>query len=338
MRSTLARAVLVCGLCAPAISHAEGTPATKVRWSYERAAGTEQCPDEAKMRDDVAARLGYDPFDDSPLSAARKVSAHIRRDGATLRATIEVIDASGAVTGSRELSSTKSDCSELASAVALTISMVIDPVGKAPTTASSPSSSAAPTPPPAAPPVVTAAPIVPPGDVPSQPSPPSAKEERPFRARVSFGAQGNVGLMPGVGYGASAAVGLAWSSASIVLEGSMIAPTTRSFGRNDATTSLLLASAVPCLHRGVLRVCGVATAGSLRGSGGRPEPMTASVLFLGAGLRAGAELPLGSGFAVYGQAEALAPLVHTTLRLEGEEVWSTAPLSGSLSGGVVAFF
>lgn len=328
MRRILAFVVLS---AVPMVAHAD--PAPSVKLVYSRANGTEHCPDEATVREGVAARLGYDPFD---ASATSKVTARISRDGKTLRAKIEVEDAAGTVTGSRELSSTKNDCTELASAMTLTISMVIDPLGKGPP----------PPPPPAPTPMPTPAAThePPPPAPPPKPKdtlpPPTPKDTEPaLRARLALGGHGTLGFAPRVDYGASASIGASYGSASLDLEGRRDMPTTSSLGKGEATISLMMASLVPCMHRSVLVGCAVVSMGSLEATGaGVDAPATRSALYLGLGLRAGIEVPLGATFALSARAEVLAPLVHTTLRLDGADVWSTPALAGSLGLGLLAFF
>ena len=335
---------IAAGLCAPS-ARADAPADTKaVQLVYTRGPGAEHCPDEEQLRDGVSGRLGYDPFD---ATARSKVGARIAKDGKTLRATIEVIDATGMVTGSRQLSSTKNDCTELASAMTLTISMVIDPIGKAPT----------------APPPATDTATVPP----DEPSPPEAvaetiaptpaprvvdtganagantgKEEprvAPVRLRLGVAGQGALGFAPRSSFGGAAAIGVDLRTFSLDLEGRRDAPTTVALGKGAITTSVLLASLVPCLHRGVAFGCAVVSLGSLQARGSGVDVTAAqSSVFLGAGLRGGLEVPISSLFSLVARLEVMAPLIRTTVRLDGDEVWSAPTLAGSLGLGAIAFF
>ncbi|MEO6420140.1 MAG: hypothetical protein ABIP39_12060, partial [Polyangiaceae bacterium] len=98
--------------------------APSARMHYTRGSSAESCPDEASMRRAVASQLGYDPFDDQ---ASTSVEASIVRKDDRLLGRVEVVRPNAAP-GKRELSSRDADCEHLASAMALTISMAIDPM------------------------------------------------------------------------------------------------------------------------------------------------------------------------------------------------------------------
>ena len=94
------------------------------RLTYVRNKGTEQCPVESVVRSEVATRLGYDPFF---VWAERTIVAQLYRDGRGFRATVQLLDDKGVVLGSRALHSSSDDCAELVKAMALAISISIDP-------------------------------------------------------------------------------------------------------------------------------------------------------------------------------------------------------------------
>jgi hypothetical protein len=338
VRSILASTVVIVAGLYAALGRADApTPSAKtVQLVYSRGPGTDQCPDEEQLRDGVSGRLGYDPFD---ANAKSKVDARIAKDGKTLRATISVIDETGAVTGSRELTSTKNDCTELASAMTLTISMVIDPLGKPPVPAPTPTPSVAPTPaaaPPPPPPTPAPTSVAPPPIVDTGEHPP--REER-LRLRLGVGGQGALGFAPRSSFGGTAAVGIDLRTFSLDLEGRRDAPTTVALGRGEITTSVLLASVVPCLHRGIAIGCAVVSLGSLQARGGGVNVTSAqSSVFLGAGLRGGVEVPVSSLISLVARLEVMAPLIRTTVRLDGDDVWSAPTIAGSLGLGAVVFF
>ncbi|HEY7372381.1 MAG TPA: hypothetical protein VIF57_09500, partial [Polyangia bacterium] len=64
-------------------SAAAAAPARTARLTYSRGAGATDCPDVDVIRAGVAARLGYEPFDDR---AERVVSATVSRNGHVLEA------------------------------------------------------------------------------------------------------------------------------------------------------------------------------------------------------------------------------------------------------------
>lgn len=342
--STAAAVLLVCAAIpalivearadAPAVAPAD-PGASSVQLVYVRGSGTELCPDEETLRDDVGARLGYDPFD---AEAKTKVIARITRESGALRGLVEVVDGEGSVTGSRVLSSTKNDCTELASAMSLTISMVIDPLGKSRPSASASTSSPPPPPPKVEPRVIAPSPK---GNGVDDTG--AASFDRDARAgkrlRLGLVAVSALGFSPRVEYGASASIGLGFGSFSIDLEGRRDLPVTMPLGRGDATTSIFLATLAPCLHRGVFVGCALISAGSLQARGGGVDhPSTRGGFFSGLGVRGGVEWSVAPSLALVARVELLAPLVHTTLKLDGEEVWSTPALTASAGAGLIAFF
>jgi len=119
--STAAAAFCVSGV-------ASATPARHVRFEYARqeGAGASACPELPAIEAGVAARLGYEPFDDR---ASDLVRATIRTAAHGLEARIELVDGEGVVKAERRLVSHQRDCTELASSVELAVSIAIDPLG-----------------------------------------------------------------------------------------------------------------------------------------------------------------------------------------------------------------
>lgn len=312
---------------------ADAPPAKLV---YERGPGAEACPDEAGLRRDVAARLGHDPFVES---ADRTVAAKIVKDGAKLRATIELKDATGKVTGARSLESKQLDCKELAAAMSLAITLAIDPLaGSAPPKPSASASESASAPPPPPPSVSVTAPPPPPpsATVPPPPPPPPPALEG---LRVSLGAFGGIGFAPSANLGFVAAVGYRARRWSLELEGRRDLPSTAEVGAGTATSSILGVSIVPCLVRGPLGVCALLSFGALQASGGDVvTPRSDTAFWAAAGIRLAAEMPLWGPLAIGVHADGLAPFVKTTLRLNGEDVYSTAAVAGAMGLRFVVHF
>src|SRR6185369_6255773 len=87
--------------------------------------GAERCVDEEGLRRAVAARLGYDPF--FPWAKV-SVVAHVRKDPGAYRAEVTLVDEGGVSRGTRALSSEGDDCAPLVGALALSISLALDPL------------------------------------------------------------------------------------------------------------------------------------------------------------------------------------------------------------------
>jgi len=115
-----------------------GQPGGHVYLSWVRLAGADSCPDVRQIADDVARRLGWNPFRETPTQF---IEAQIRHDvrppvagerpsehpAATWVAEIFLRDAGGASRGNRVFTSNAPTCASLASVVSLSIAIIIDP-------------------------------------------------------------------------------------------------------------------------------------------------------------------------------------------------------------------
>jgi hypothetical protein len=97
----------------------------KARLLYLRDATAETCPDEPAFRERVAAKLGYEAFDDQ--SAARIVTVRIGLERGELEAVVITSATKEAAAGERRVRSAGRDCRELAEALAFTVALVVDP-------------------------------------------------------------------------------------------------------------------------------------------------------------------------------------------------------------------
>ena len=147
------------------------------RITWVRGIDAERCVGRAGLEEDVKARLGYDPF---TLPSEIAIEGTIVRVApAGFRAEIVVRDPSGKTLGTRQLASRDIDCRSLGDAVAVAITVAIDP--DAPGTRA---------------PVVEEAPFVAVGEPPPPPpAPPPPVSER-VHAMLTGGA--SVGLLPDV--------------------------------------------------------------------------------------------------------------------------------------------
>ncbi|MBI2389450.1 MAG: hypothetical protein HYV09_07620 [Deltaproteobacteria bacterium] len=337
MPRPLRAAVLIAiGLCAP-FAIADAPPA---KLAYDRGPGTEACPDEPAMRQAVAARLGHDPFVDQ---ADRTVDVRFVRVGSTLRGTIEIRDASGKVAGARTLESKRLDCKELAEAMTLAISLALDPLAGAPPKASASASASAPAPaaasaPASAPASASAsAPAFAPAPVRSADVPPPPLPHQGLR--VALGGHGGFGVAPRTNVGVIAAIGFRTPRWSVDLEGRRDLPATAELGAGNATSSLFAASLVPCLMRGPLGVCAIASIGALQASGSDvANARSATGLWAAFGVRLATEVPLLGPLAIGVHGDLLAPVVRTTLRLDGDDVYTTSVLAAALGARLMLHF
>jgi hypothetical protein len=321
-------------------SAADGAPARTARLTYSRGTGASDCPDADVIRAGVAARLGYEPFDDR---AERLVSATVSRTGHVLEARIQIAGADGKAAAERRLASRQADCSELASAMELAISIAIDPLaGSRPRPeppAPPPASPPPPAPPPAPPQVIVVREPAPP---PVAPPPPAARVPIVFLVRL--GGLGSVGSAPAAAFGGTVQASVRRGSFSIGVEGRGDVAVTTEFDYNgmrvgDMETSLLMGALVPCASRGLLEGCALFAAGELRASArGLQMPQQVTAPFAAVGARVGLELPLGSVLSAGAHADVLAPITETVLRVSGQPVWTSPAISAAFGATIGARF
>lgn len=268
------------------------------------------CPDEAALRQLVAARLGSDPFVTDGIS---KVSVSIIT-GIPLQADV-VLESPDTPVRRRNL--TAADCNELIHSVAVTVALAVDPLLKKPTRV------------PVAAPAVEAPP-----PAPIAPAP-ATSATLPLRWSISAGASADVGTsataQPTLRLEARARGDLF----SLGLEGRFAMPVTTPLQQGALTTSAALGTLIPCLHYKWLAGCAQVSLGGLRIAGsGLASANQATVFHATAGLRAVFSVPLGSHFALGAMAEGQVPLTRASAVVGTEPVWTVPPIGGGLGAWV----
>ena len=318
-----ARDALVAGILLAAVGVVPAAASEKappsVRFTYERAASAADCPEMKDVLDAVRARLGFDPFHEP---AELTIAATVERRGEELNAIVRMSD-QGTLQADRRLVSTRADCSELASAMDLAISIAIDPLS-------------VPEPPPAVVPAPTSIVL-------SAPSPPvatspAAGPSSPIHVELALGAAGNTAsVAPTLGFFAGAAVGRAgWS---VMVEGRADLPRERAVQGGNIDVSTLAGTLAPCLRRGPFGACLLGSMAALRGSGRNlADARQVTTTYLALGARAQVDAVRMGPFALRAQLDLVSPLARTTLKVGGDAVWTTAPLSVALGLAVVARF
>jgi len=303
------------------------------RLVYVRGEGAESCPHEPEMRRAVATRLGYDPF---RPHATTTLTAEVKREKGVFRGRVRLVDDAGVERGARDLESRADDCRDLTTAMALSMSIAIDPLSMM--RASRPEPDAAPDPvaapePPVPEPTPEAAPVAPVAPVAGPP---------PDPPRLALGAGGHVAI----GIAPAAAIGLRVSSElltrrwSIGLEGRFDLPTSASTSEGGRSqTSLAGGALVPCLRVPLVWACGVlllsrAEAQALEVS----LPRSEAFFFLGAGLRLQRDVELPESFRLRIGADVLAHPTPFELRLNGRRVHRSSDVSAVATFALVRIF
>lgn len=309
------------------------------RLVYVRGPGAESCPDQAAVREAVKKRLGYDPFFPS---SDKTIIARVSRDAATLHGDVELVDEHGSQVGRREFSAPLAECEQLVRAMALSISIAIDPKS-AETYSQGPEAvadvepaenqphSAPPTAPAPAPPAVALV------------TGPSAPEAKPTPARMPWLWSGGLGptlqfgSVPQAAFGAAAFAELRRSVWSLALEAQFDWPVTTQEKGVELRSSSFALKLAPCGHWQSMFACQLTAlrwlnaTGSASGSGGSKPS-------LALGARLGAELPLGGSFSAIAYGDLLLTAVPVSLNNGDQVLWETPLLSGGLGIAAVVHF
>ena len=331
------------GLCVGLVAPVQAQQPARVRLAYDRGEGATSCPDVRAFADGVAGRLGYEPFD---AAADGLVRVAVGRRERALEARIEMVDANGKTKAERLFTSRRSDCTELAATMQLAIAIALDPFhATAPERATAADS--LPPPPPASSPT----PMVPPRSVPAPEvrsaaaaALPAAAPSRPpgptpLAWEVGLAVVGGTGSEPNRDLGTEVRVAARRRNLSLAIEGRADLPASVSLPVGQVSTSLLVASLVPCAHWRLLAACGLVTAGVLRAAGhGLVDERQVSDPWVALGARVAAEMRVTSRLFVTAHADVATPLVETELKVGGADLWTPPPVSflGGL-GLAVAF-
>jgi hypothetical protein len=359
MRAALL-ALLVAALLAlaPGAAHAEDPPPqVALRLTYVLGPGAKNCPPEQALHDEVARRMGYDPF---TAEALEHVVATLNREGHLFSGTLELFDSSGKSKWRNSYafrSNKDEDCATLDVAMAIDLSLDFihfslpspaeapspPPLPEAPRPAEAP---VAPPEPPAparsAPPIEQASRSKPPVS-PSATRPPPSDG---MRIEVGGGSFVALGIAPGVALGGALQVGLYFPSIPLPLSIAVEGHVDGSFpGAVDPprqariTTLQFGGAAVACWRPPFFQVCGVATASEVYLQRTEPEiPKAGGNPAFRAGARVGTEISLRDPFGLRLHAEILGTLMPARANVEREPAWSTSPVSGGAGLTIVRVF
>ena len=295
--------------------------------------GVDGCPTEQGLRDAVAVRLGTDPF--AP-SGAQRLVADVRRTAEGRQGYIQLWSAEETLAGERTLTGSGDDCRAFTEALALAISIALDPFA------------------PLAPPVPvermvlepkgqgTLGPAVPPVD--GAPAPIAARaevaREQPASVpalRLGLGMTGGLGAAPSASFGLTLVAELLWAHFSLGLAGRDDLPASATLaGGGQIQTALRVGELLPCARVGPFGICLVAALGSETANvgGSLVDTHVRSAFFSALGGRVFGELtfygPLGGQLA----AEAWAPLSAQSVQVGGGTVWSSSAVAGALSASL----
>jgi hypothetical protein len=296
----------------------------------------EHCPDETSFRDQVNARLGYDPF---VADAPRRVDVSITSEHGKLVGSA-AISTSGNSTTPRELNAKPEQCGALVTALATTIAIELDAI-KTPRQYWTP---------PNDPPLIpadsaTQAPTR--GETATAPSPKQAPAATPLTpanpiSLTAFaGLEGSLGVAPGPTFGAELGASLGKSLFSVELSGraeTMFAAASMSSG-DRVQASLFSGALGPCLTFDRVGACALFRLGAFEGRAATVQnPSTEFSPFAAIAARVSYALPLAIWLALRGGFELGVPLVRTALDVDNRSIWTAPPVFGAVSLSLVVKF
>jgi hypothetical protein len=332
MRSALT--VIAVGAAAMTIAaplRAEERPAARL--VYLRGKNTESCPPESAVREAVGVRLGYDPFSSY---AASTMFAEIAATEGGFTASLKLVDPDSSVRGDRVLR-VQGRCAELIDAIALTMSLAIDPMSatrEGPVPGLPPAEKEVAVPAAAAPPD--------PGPAPS----PDAPAERPappaerVRLSAALGPLVSLGTAPGAALGAALEARAELGRWFVGLGGRAdLSSSAPAAGLGRVASSLVAGSLGVGAREGWISAGAAAYLGRLSASGLElREPREQDALFLAAGVRVGVAIPLSARVEARGHVELLANLLRHTLAISGSQAYEYPVGSGNAALAIAVRF
>jgi len=126
---------------------------------------------------------------------------------------------------------------------------------------------------------------------------------------------------------------------SLGLEGRADLPASTSLRVGEASTALLVASLVPCVHLRTVATCALVTGGALRAAGrGLVDPRQVTLPYAALGARLAVAIPFTARLSLALHGDLSAPITKTELQVDGAAVWTAPILSVALGLGVAATF
>jgi hypothetical protein len=309
------------------------------RLVYVRGPGAEACPGQNAVREAVKKRLGYDPF--FPNSD-KTIILRIVRDSNTFRGEVELIDEQGTQVGKREFSAAPGECDQLMRAMALSISIAIDP-NSAETYRQGPEADA---------PLDLAEPQPDAGGSEAElastsksqaPVPLVASSAKPAVARprwlwsAGLGGTRQFGSMPAGAWGATASAALRTGAWSLTVEGELDAPVTTEEQGVELRGSGGALKLLPCGQWKLLRACQL-TALRWHTASGSASGLGATRNSLALGTRLGLELPISASFSALMYGDLLLTALPVRLVSEDRTLWEMPLLTGGIGIAAVVHF
>lgn len=296
-------------------------PPRPVRLDYQRGPGAERCPEEQAFRDHAGgyAQTSGDLF---ASDVAARLVVTLGRRGYGYEGTAVLYDTAGAVYWSTTFPppsrAPAASCADLVDSLALSAIYKIDQIVPQPLLPA---------------PLPVAAPV-------GEPPRPRPAEPSLFAFRV--GAAGWVDLATALrpALGVSFGLGFRASWFSFDLEGRWDPPAGGMLEDVELSTTRFVGTVAPCGHVGYFVGCALAEIGPIWGTvtGGGVTTGTQKTLYIAAGGRLGAEIPIAPHLAVRPAVDLLLAIQPTGFRIDGARRWETPTVAAGLGVGLLASF
>ncbi len=325
------------GICfAPAEARASER---EVELRFDRIAGSEICLDEAQLRGEVGARLGYDPFvAESPSRIFVTIAPTEGSDG--FSAEIEFDKEGEADSGVRSFEVEDPSCGELAEAVVFAVSVAIDP-GRALSPAPDPVDEAQPDlPAERAEPVVEPAPVesaVPDdADADTLTIEPEPHDSRSYSLHGVLGIGVTHGSAPATAGSFLAGLDVLWDQVSLAFRIRTELPRSAPYEGGRIETWSLLGEVSPCAQFGAYFACGTVAVGVQHATGVELlNSRSTTVPYAAVGGGVGARWYIGESTGLRFDGSVLAPVTKTTIRVGESAAWRASTVSAK---GTISFF
>ena len=313
-------------LSLPSLRAAAATRSTHL--VYVRAANAARCADEAGVRAAVSVRLGYDPF---VAYAETTLIVEIRAAaGGGFEADVRVVEGNGVEAGHRKIAVRDPDCQAAIDALALTLSIIVDPVA-----ALRPArAEVVPPPPPPPPPAPSLSVPTPPPEPPLAPPPPAAPANRAWVPSVSLSPFASVGEAPSVTAGLLVSAALRARSVSLGVDLRADLPAGASFASGTVQSHTVTAWLVPCAHAAWLDACALVGAGALFASSDVASSATRTAFTWSFGARVGASVPITARLFARAFVDLVVTPAEVRYELGGAEVDHLPPVGGDAGIGL----
>ncbi|HSD86066.1 MAG TPA: hypothetical protein VLB44_01080 [Kofleriaceae bacterium] len=315
--------VVVCLLGLSTRVHAETSSAqTKARLYYQKAGGS-GCPDVEDVRRAIGDRMGYDPFvDAAPLIVLVAISFD---PDTTRRARISVIDGTGKEWGQREIVSNTSSCEDLASTVALIVSVAIPAATEHELEARREAELEA----------LKRRSFAPLPDPTVEASHATGGTSDGTIWRMLVGGRASMGAVPGVAPGLTLGFGVRRDAFSGEAELLGDFARTQHVEQGVVDTSLYRGALVLCRHGGDFALCALAAVGAMHAEGhGFTKDIAITNPYLGVGGRVCYERAIARGFSAVVHLDAETAIETTTLSVDTDTSWKWVAPGASIAGGI----